>query len=123
MTLVNCTVVSMSNKVVHPWKILQVGDYNAISCLEFQKSLRLRVHIYGMSQTCPYDFFKSQYSGFPTRTSDRTSQWFPMNNIRVESSLVRLQRVRISHLRAKRASNGSCCCWKFLHQFARPDAH
>ena len=39
-----------------------------------------------------------------------------------ESSLVRLQRVRISYLRAKRASNGSCCCWKFLHQFAHPDA-
>jgi len=39
---------------------------------------------------------------------------------------VRLQRARISHLqlRAKRASNGSCsCCWKFLRQFTRPDAH
>ena len=63
----------------------------------------------------------------PTRTSDRMSQWFPMNNIRlyllIESSLVRLQRVHISHLCAKRASNGSCCCWKFLRQFARPDAH
>jgi len=54
----------------------------------------------------------------PTRTSDRMSQWFPMNNIRVglliESSLVHLQRVRISHLCAKHASNGSCYCWKFL---------
>ena len=39
MTLVNCTVVSTNNKVVHSWKISQVGDYNAISCLEFQKSL------------------------------------------------------------------------------------
>ena len=29
----------------------------------------------------------------------------------------------ISHLHAKHASNGSCCCWKFLHQFARPDGH
>jgi len=59
----------------------------------------------------------------PTRTSDRISQWFPMNNIRlIESSLVRLQRTRISHLCAKRASNGSCCR-KFLRQFARPDAH
>ena len=27
-------------------------------------SLRLRVHVYGMSQTCPYDFFKNQNSGF-----------------------------------------------------------
>jgi len=41
----------------------------------------------------------------------------------IELSLVRLQRTRISHLRAKRASNGSCCCWKFLCQFARPDAY
>jgi len=28
-------------------------------------SLRLWVHVYGMSQICPYDFFKKQYSGFP----------------------------------------------------------
>jgi len=41
----------------------------------------------------------------------------------IESSLVYLQRARISHLHAKRASNGSCCCWKFLRQFARSDAH
>ena len=89
-------------------------------------ALRLRVHVYGMSDTCPHDFFKNQYSGVPTRTSDRMSQWFPMNitlHLLIESSLVRLQRARISHLRAKRASNGSCCCWKFLRQFARPDAH
>jgi len=50
-------------------------------------------------------------------TSDRMSQWFPMNNIRlyllIESSL----------LCAKRSSNGSCYCWKFLRQFAHPDAH
>ena len=26
MTLVNCTVVSTNNEVVHPWKILHVGD-------------------------------------------------------------------------------------------------
>jgi len=26
MTLVNCTVVSTNNEVVHPWKISQVGD-------------------------------------------------------------------------------------------------
>jgi len=50
-----------------------------------------------------------------------------MNNIRlcslIESSLVHLQRMHISHLCAKRASNGSCSCWKFLHQFACTDAH
>jgi len=52
-------------------------------------------------------------------------QGFPMNNIwlylLIESSLVHLQCTCISHLCAKRASNGSCCCWKFLRQFARPD--
>ena len=31
---------------------------------ENDKGLRLRVHVYGMSQTCPYDFFKNQYSVF-----------------------------------------------------------
>ena len=46
-------------------------------------SLRLRVHVYGMSQTCPYDFKNQLVLRVPTRTSDRMSQWFPMNNIRV----------------------------------------
>ena len=80
-----------------------------------------------MSQTCPYDFFKNQNSGF---LNVQVTEW--VNGflwiilglyLLIESSLVRLQRARISHLRAKRASNGSCCCWKFLRQFARPDAH
>ena len=60
----------------------------------------------------------------PTRTSDRMSQWFPMNNIRlyllIDSSLVRLQRVCISHLRAKRASNGSCCLLKISTSICSP---
>ena len=34
------------------------------SCEESVATLRLRVHVYGMSQTCPHDFFKNQYSGF-----------------------------------------------------------
>jgi len=38
-----------------------------------------------LAPTC-IDFFKNQYSGFPhlqVTASDRMSQWFPMNNIRV----------------------------------------
>ena len=35
-----------------------------------------------MSQTCPYDLQKPVLR-VPTGTSDRMSQWFPMNNIRV----------------------------------------
>jgi len=44
--------------------------------------LRLRVHVYGMSQNCPYDLQK-QVLRVPTCTSDRMSQCFPMNNIMV----------------------------------------
>ena len=66
-----------------------------------RKGLRLRVHVYCVSQTCPYDFEKPLFR-VPTRTSDRMSQWFPMNNIRlyllIESSLVRLQRARNNRL-------------------------
>ena len=64
----------------------------------------------------------------PTRTctSDRMSQWFPMNNVRVVLAdwiiTSALAHTRISHLCAKRASNESCCCWKFVCQFACPDA-
>ena len=75
--------------------------------------LRLRVHVYGMSQTCPYDFFKNQYSGF---LQVQVTEW--VNGflwiilglyLLIESSLVRLQRARISHLRAK-----ACIKWKLL---------
>ena len=79
-----------------------------------------------MSQTCPYDL-KTQYLGF---LRVQVTEW--VNSflwiilglcLLIESSLVRLQRTHISQLRAKRASNGSCCCWKFLRQFACPDAY
>ena len=86
-------------------------------------SLRLRVHVYGRSQTCPYDFFKNQYSGF---LHVQVTEWvsgFLWIILGLYLLLVHLQRARISHLHAKRASNGSCCCWKFLHQFVHPDAH
>jgi len=56
----------------------------------------------------------------PTRTSDRMSNGFLWIILGLcllnESSLVRLQHTRISHLRAKHASNESCCCWKSLRQ-------
>jgi len=61
--------------------------------------------------------FKNQYSGF---LHVQVTEW--VNGflwiilglyLLIESSLVRLQRVCISHLCAKRTLNGSCCCWNF----------
>jgi len=56
----------------------------------------------------------------------RMSQWFPMNNRVVLANWIIITSAlatHVSHLCAKCVSNGSCCCWKFLRQFARPDAH
>ena len=66
-----------------------------------------------LAPTC-IDFFKKKpVLRVPTRTSDKMSQWFPMNNIRVVFAnwiiIVRLQRAPISRLRAK-----ACIKWKLL---------
>ena len=88
---------------------------------------RLPINVFGTSQTCPNDFFKNQYSGFlQVQVTEWANGflWIILGLcLLIESSLVHLQHAHISHLRAKHASNGSCCCWKFLRHFARPDAH
>ena len=62
--------------------LTHTADLTHSLALSGKSGLRLRVRVYGMSQNCPYDLQKPVLR-VPTCTSDRMSQWFPMNNIRV----------------------------------------
>jgi len=111
------------------WLILWLMGSHQITTELGNFSLRLWVHAYGTVYVTnlPLWLLQKPVLRVPTPTSDRMSNgflWIILGLcLLIESSLVHLPGARISHLCAKCASNGSCCCWKSLHQFARPDAH
>ena len=69
----------------------------------------------------------STQGSYTYKINDRMGQWLPMNNIKVVLANWIITSALATYASAtcvlKHASNGSCCCWTFLHQFAHPGVH